>query len=110
MTGMLGNEAGYMLAGLRCVADAGRGFAWRQFYPDKAKIVQVDIDRPIGATSSGHEGVVGDVRRRWRRCCRCWLSAPDASFRSAYASASAKYREQEHAKRCGTMAVSRESY
>src|SRR5437660_10802282 len=41
MTGMLGNEAGYhALLDCDALLMLGADFAWRQFYPDKAKIVQ----------------------------------------------------------------------
>ena len=42
---MLGNEAAYhALLDCDALLMLGADFAWRQFYPDKAKIVQVDID------------------------------------------------------------------
>ncbi|HUH37542.1 MAG TPA: thiamine pyrophosphate-dependent enzyme [Spongiibacteraceae bacterium] len=63
MTGILGNAAG-----LHAVADCdlliclGSDFAYTQFYPEQARIVQIDIDPThIGRRSPVHLGLVGDV-------------------------------------------------
>ena len=63
MTGVFGVESGYH-ALMHCdtLLLLGCDFAWRQFYPDKARIAQIDID----ATRLGHRhpvelGLVGDV-------------------------------------------------
>ena len=63
MTGLLGNEAGY-----RAILDCdtllllGADFAWRQFYPEKATIVQVDVDPThLGQRHPVTLGVTGDV-------------------------------------------------
>jgi pyruvate dehydrogenase (quinone) len=63
MTGILGNRAG-----MRAVADCdlllclGTDFAYTQFYPDKAKIAQIDIEPThIGRRSPVDLGLVGDV-------------------------------------------------
>ena len=41
----------------------GCDFAWRQFYPDQARIVQVDIDAThLGRRHPVELGVVGDIR------------------------------------------------
>src|ERR1700757_950890 len=64
MTGLIGEAAGYH-AVLDCdvLLQLGADFAWPQFYPDKAKIVQIDLD----PTHIGHRhpvtfGVVGDIK------------------------------------------------
>ena len=45
MTGVFGAEAGYhALKSCDTLILLGCDFAWRQFYPDKAKIIQIDID------------------------------------------------------------------
>ncbi len=69
MTGMLGNEAGYhALLDCDALLMLGADFAWRQFYPDKAKIVQVDIDPThLGRRHPITKGVVGDVKATMRR-------------------------------------------
>lgn len=63
MTGILGNKAG-----LHAVNDCdlliclGCDFAYTQFYPEKAKIVQIDIEPThIGRRSPVHLGLVGDI-------------------------------------------------
>jgi pyruvate dehydrogenase (quinone) len=64
MTGLIGNEAAY-----HAVRDCdtllllGADFAWRQFYPDKAKIVQIDIEPThLGRRHPVTKGVVGDIK------------------------------------------------
>jgi len=63
MTGILGNRAG-----MEAVADCdlliclGTDFAYTQFYPKDARIVQIDCDPThIGRRSPVHLGLVGDV-------------------------------------------------
>lgn len=63
MTGLLGNRAG-MEAVAECdlLICLGTDFAYSQFYPDKARIVQIDIaPTNLGKRSPVHLGVVGDV-------------------------------------------------
>ena len=64
MTGMIGGAAGYH-AVLDCevLLQLGADFAWAQFYPDRAKIIQIDLD----PTHIGHRhpvtfGAVGDIK------------------------------------------------
>jgi pyruvate dehydrogenase (quinone) len=64
MTGIIGNEAGY-----RAILDCdtllllGTSFAWRQFYPSRAKIIQID-DNPnnVGLRHPVTLGLVGDIK------------------------------------------------
>ena len=63
MTGVFGADGGYQ-ALLDCdtLILLGCDFAWRQYYPDKAKIVQVDIDGShLGRRHPVDVGVVGDI-------------------------------------------------
>ena len=63
MTGILGNRAG-MEAVMDCdlLICLGTDFAYSQFYPEKAKIVQIDIDaQHLGKRSPIDLGLVGDV-------------------------------------------------
>jgi pyruvate dehydrogenase (quinone) len=77
----------------------GADFAWRQFYPDKAKIVQVDIDPThLGRRHPITKGVVGDVKATMASLLPMLVERADASFRSAYVRRYAKYRESERAK------------
>jgi pyruvate dehydrogenase (quinone) len=64
LTGILGNEAGYH-AILECdtLLMLGANFAWKQFYPAHANIIQVDIDAThLGRRHPVTCGVVGDVK------------------------------------------------
>jgi pyruvate dehydrogenase (quinone) len=64
MTGIIGGSAGYH-AILDCDALLllGADFAWTQFYPDKAKIIQIDIDPThIGRRHPVAVGAVGDIK------------------------------------------------
>lgn len=64
MTGVLGIESGYR-AVLECdtLLMLGADFAWSQFYPSHAKIVQIDIDPlHLGRRHPVTKGVVGDIK------------------------------------------------
>ena len=64
MTGVIGTAAGYhALMACDTLLLLGCDFAWRQFYPDHARIVQIDIDPThLGRRHPVEIGVVGDVR------------------------------------------------
>src|SRR5712692_8364097 len=64
MTGIIGGPAGYH-AILDCDALLllGADFAWRQFYPDNATIIQIDADPThIGRRHPVTIGAVGDIK------------------------------------------------
>ena len=64
MTGVVGMEAGYQ-AILNCdtLLLLGTDFAWAQFYPKHATIIQVDIDPThIGRRHPVNLGVVGNIK------------------------------------------------
>jgi pyruvate dehydrogenase (quinone) len=64
MTGMIGGSAGYH-AILDCdvLLLLGANFAWTQFYPDKAAIIQIDSDPThLGKRTPVAIGAVGDVK------------------------------------------------
>jgi len=64
LTGLLGNEAAYG-AVMSCdtLLLLGADFAWRQFYPNKANIVQVDIESVnLGQRHPVTVGVTGDIK------------------------------------------------
>ncbi|MGA9669227.1 MAG: ubiquinone-dependent pyruvate dehydrogenase [Terracidiphilus sp.] len=64
MTGLLGFSSGYQ-AMMNCdtLLMLGTDFPYRQFYPENAKIVQVDIrGEQIGRRSKVDLGLVGDVK------------------------------------------------
>jgi pyruvate dehydrogenase (quinone) len=64
MTGVLGVASGYRaVMGCDTLLLLGCDFAWRQFYPENAHIVQVDIDPThLGRRHPVELGVVGDVK------------------------------------------------
>jgi pyruvate dehydrogenase (quinone) len=64
MTGMLGNAGGYhTIRTCDTLLLLGCDFAWRQFYPEGARIVQVDIDPThLGRRHPVDVGVVGDIK------------------------------------------------
>lgn len=64
MTGIFGIESGYR-ALMECdtLLLLGADFAWGQYYPDKATIVQVDADGShLGRRHPIHFGAVGDIK------------------------------------------------
>jgi pyruvate dehydrogenase (quinone) len=64
MTGLLGFSSGYY-AMMECdtLLMLGTDFPYQQFYPDKAKIIQVDLrGEQIGRRAKVDKGVVGDVK------------------------------------------------
>jgi len=64
MTGMIGGTAGYHTI-LDCdvLLLLGANFAWTQFYPDKATIIQIDSDPThLGKRTPIAIGAVGDVK------------------------------------------------
>lgn len=64
MTGVIGTESGYRsLLDCDTLLLLGTSFAWRQFYPERAKIIQVDIDpMNLGRRHPVTLGVVGDAK------------------------------------------------
>ncbi|CAN5916445.1 thiamine pyrophosphate-binding protein [soil metagenome] len=64
LTGMLGNAGGYhTIKTCDTLLLLGCDFAWRQFYPENARIVQVDIDPThLGRRHPVELGVVGDIK------------------------------------------------
>ncbi|CCA92229.1 ubiquinone-dependent pyruvate dehydrogenase [Novosphingobium sp. PP1Y] len=64
MTGIFGSEAGYhALMDCDTLLLLGCDFAWRQYYPDKATILQIDIDGThLGRRHPVDHAAVGDVR------------------------------------------------
>lgn len=63
MTGIFGSESGYhALVSCDVLLLLGCDFAWRQFYPEKATILQIDLDGThLGRRHPVDVGVVGDI-------------------------------------------------
>ncbi|MGA7808491.1 thiamine pyrophosphate-dependent enzyme [Bradyrhizobium sp.] len=100
MTGLIGGEAGY-----RTVLDCdtllllGADFAWRQFYPDKAQIVQVDIEpthlgrrHPVTAAS------VGSIKPTLAALLPRLQQRHDASFHDEHVARYRHMMEERYAK------------
>jgi len=64
MTGMIGEAAGYhSILDCDVLLLLGADFAWPQFYPNKAKIIQIDADPThIGRRHPVMFGAVGDIK------------------------------------------------
>src|SRR6202166_1690701 len=64
MTGIIGGGAGYhAILGCEVLLLLGADFAWTQFYPNKATIIQIDIDPThIGRRHPVTIGAVGNIK------------------------------------------------
>jgi pyruvate dehydrogenase (quinone) len=86
MTGVLGLESGYH-AVLNCdtLLLLGTNFAWSQFYPNRATIIQVDSDpMHIGQRHPVQLGVVGDIKDTLQALLPRVSQRTDSDFRDAY--------------------------
>jgi pyruvate dehydrogenase (quinone) len=63
MTGVFGSKAGYSaVSECDTLVLLGCDFAWRQFYPKKARVIQIDLDAThLGRRHPVDVGVVGDI-------------------------------------------------
>lgn len=98
MTGLIGNEAGYK-AILECdtLLLLGADFAWSQFYPSNARIVQIDIDAShIGRRHPVEVGVVGDIKDTLAALLPRLVQHERTEFRDTFVM---RYQEGEQAAR-----------
>jgi len=98
MTGILGGPAGYH-AVLNCdvLLQLGADFAWPQFYPDRAKIIQIDVDPThIGRRHPVALGVVGNIKETLEALLPRLKQHDDGAFLVSYVKRYIK--EQESAK------------
>jgi pyruvate dehydrogenase (quinone) len=86
MTGVIGMESGY-----HCILNCdtllllGTDFAWRQFYPSHAKIIQVDIDSThVGRRHPVDLGLVGNIKDTLHALLPRVAQKTDSSFRDEY--------------------------
>jgi pyruvate dehydrogenase (quinone) len=87
MTGIIGGGAGYH-AILNCevLLLLGADFAWTQFYPDQARIVQIDADPThIGRRHPVEIGAVGDIKATLEALLPRLKQHQDDSFLATYA-------------------------
>jgi pyruvate dehydrogenase (quinone) len=92
MTGVIGTESGYH-AILNCdtLILLGTDFAWSQFYPKQAKIIQVDIDPThIGRRHPVSLGVVGTIKDTLQALVPRIEQRQNSAFHDAYVERHAK--------------------
>src|SRR5271169_2239466 len=104
MTGMIGQASGYH-AILECdvLLQLGADFAWPQFYPDRAKIIQIDLD----PTHIGHRhpvtfGVVGNIKESLAALLPRLRQHEDNSFLTSHVKRHQKIQESANAETAGT--------
>jgi pyruvate dehydrogenase (quinone) len=100
MTGVIGTEAGYHCL-LHCdtLLMLGADFAWRQFYPDHARIIQVDIDPThIGRRHPVTLGVVGDIKDTLQALLPRIQERHDATFHDIHVKRHAHAMEKQAAR------------
>jgi pyruvate dehydrogenase (quinone) len=86
MTGVIGMESGYQ-AVLNCdtLVLLGTDFAWRQFYPKHAKIIQIDIDPThLGRRHPVTLAVVGSIKDTLQALLPRIKQREDSSFLDSY--------------------------
>jgi pyruvate dehydrogenase (quinone) len=99
MTGILGQPAGYH-AVLDCdvLLLLGCDFAWSQFYPSKAKIIQIDADPThIGRRHPVTIGAVGDIKATLEALLPRLRQHGDGKFLTHYAERHRKDRAEADA-------------
>ena len=85
LTGLLGMPAGYhALMDADTILMLGTDFPYRQFYPEGARVVQVDM-RPenIGRRTRVEIGLVGDVAETLRQLLQYLVTHPDSAHLEA---------------------------
>jgi pyruvate dehydrogenase (quinone) len=86
MTGLIGGAAGYH-AILDCdvLLLLGADFAWPQFYPNKAKIIQIDIDPThLGRRHPVAVGAIGNIKATLDALLPRLKQHEDGAFLAAY--------------------------
>jgi pyruvate dehydrogenase (quinone) len=100
MTGVVGMESGYR-AILNCdtLLLLGTDFAWKQFYPNNATIIQVDLDpMHIGRRHPVDLGVVGDIKDTLQALLPRIRQRQDATFLDSYVARHKKSLEAQAAR------------
>jgi len=95
MTGFIGFSSGYAaMKDCDTLVILGSGFPYRQFYPDKARVVQIDISpEALGNRSRLDLGLLGDVGETLRALLPRLEPKADRSFLDAALKHYAKARE-----------------
>ena len=100
MTGVVGMEAGYR-AILNCdtLLLLGTDFAWKQFYPKHATIIQVDLDpMHIGRRHPVDLGVVGNIKDTLQALLPLVTQREDSTFLDTYVERHQKSLEAQSAR------------
>jgi pyruvate dehydrogenase (quinone) len=86
MTGIIGGGAGYhAILDCEVLLLLGADFAWTQFYPNKATILQIDVDPThIGRRHPVTIGTVGNIKTSLEALLPRLKQHGDGSFLSAY--------------------------
>jgi pyruvate dehydrogenase (quinone) len=92
MTGVIGTESGYhAILSSDTLILLGTDFAWSQFYPKQAKIIQVDIDPThIGRRHPVSLGLVGNIKDTLQALLPRIEQRQNSTFRDAYVERHAK--------------------
>jgi pyruvate dehydrogenase (quinone) len=107
MTGLIGAAAGYH-AVLDCevLLLLGADFAWPQFYPNKAKIIQIDIDPThLGRRHPVAVGVVGSIKPTLEALLSRLKQHEDGSFLAAYVQRHQKQKDADDSESLGPDAA-----
>ncbi|HEY2676649.1 MAG TPA: thiamine pyrophosphate-dependent enzyme [Steroidobacteraceae bacterium] len=100
MTGVIGMESGYQSI-LNCdtLLMLGTDFAWRQFYPKHAKIIQVDIDPThLGRRHPVALAVVGTIKDTLQALLPRLKQREDSTFQATYVERHRKSLEAQAAR------------
>lgn len=86
MTGMFGTKAGYeAIKDCDTLLLLGCGFAWPEFYPEQAKIIQVDHDATqLGLRHPIDLGLVGDIQPTLQNLLPQIKARSDSNFLNKY--------------------------
>jgi pyruvate dehydrogenase (quinone) len=99
MTGLIGGAAGYhAILDSEVLLLLGADFAWPQFYPNKAKIIQIDIDPThLGRRHPVTIGAVGDIKATLEALLPRLDQHEDGNFMTTYVQRHQKQKEADDA-------------
>jgi len=103
MTGLIGQASGsHAILACDVLLQLGANFAWPQFYPDRAKIVQIDLDPThIGQRHPVTFGVVGDIKLTLAALLPRLQQHDDGSFLASHVRRYQKIQESAKAETAG---------
>ncbi len=99
MTGLIGGAAGYhAILDSEVLLLLGADFAWPQFYPDKARIIQIDIEPThLGRRHPVEKAVIGSIRPTLEALLPRLEQHMDDSFLDKYVALHDKLRRKDDA-------------